>query len=291
MKYLISKLGLLCVLFIVPQYVDAELLDNRLSKILYKHQQKMQQLRLNQQENQSKFVELFWKNKDWQAGSNYVASSDWLALLCEGDNCFLQPSTLNVSEKSWQGRYDDEETAGQQLDFSLQNTSLQKTSTTKMIAQFKLNEHYPWLKAGSLDTYYSSSNNYQNKEYTFEIDVNLPQSKTARLVPLALSGNIRSDNINEKIRYYEGSYYLQLRAEGQRQLFLSLLGTCSEMLSNKYLQWSGDLDKDGQADYLISFVDHYGSVHLYLSSFAQEDEIVGIAGIYNTSSDEGDCYH
>ena len=114
------------------------------------------------------------------------------------------------------------------------------------------------------------------------------KGQTNSLVPLALTSNFRSDGVNASVNRYQGSYYLQLRTKERRQLLPAYLASCPEMLNTNYLQWSGDFDGDNQADFLVSFDN---TNHLYLSSYAREEQIVGIAGVYNTAPYEDGCHY
>jgi hypothetical protein len=85
---------------------------------------------------------------------------------------------------------------------------------------------------------------------------------------------------------------LLLRSGERRQLLLGQLGLCTHTFRSKdYLLWAGDLDGDGKPDFLISFVDGDGPIHLYLSSTAKPKRLVGLAGIYNPPSAGVECDH
>ena len=85
-----------------------------------------------------------------------------------------------------------------------------------------------------------------------------------------------------------GRFLLQLRAQGKRQL-LDELGLCSHTVSTNYLVWAGDLDRDGQPDYLIDFADEIGEAKLYLAHAAAAKELAGVAGVYVPSPFGGEC--
>jgi hypothetical protein len=85
-----------------------------------------------------------------------------------------------------------------------------------------------------------------------------------------------------------GRFLLQLRAQGKRQL-LDELGLCSHTVSTDYLVWAGDLDRDGQPDYLIDFADEVGEAKLYLARAAAAKELAGVAGVYVPSPFGGEC--
>ncbi len=218
-------------------------------------------------------------NKVWQPGQTFKNGQDWLALLCNQAGCAFAPASLKTKKELWQGHYDDQATVGQVLSFSLQTPSKDTP-----IAWFKLNEHAPsWLKVGKITTYHSALNKIirPKSKGTFEVQVNLPQGEKAVLVPLLDSS--------------EDGYgaLLQLRVFGKRQLLLNRLATCSgaETMENSphYLQWAGDLDNDNKPDFLVSFIDADGFVQLYLSSKAQANQLVGLAGSYTSSPFGGEC--
>jgi len=68
------------------------------------------------------------------------------------------------------------------------------------------------------------------------------------------------------------------------------LGTRSGVFQpRQYLLWSGDLDRDGKPDFLISFIDADGPVHLYLSSIAKHGNLIRLAGIFDSPPFGGRC--
>lgn len=96
-------------------------------------------------------------------------------------------------------------------------------------------------------------------------------------------------------------YVLQLRVGDQRQVFEHTLWQCTGSGGSDYLLWAGDLDRDGQPDYLVNFLDEdtddplagRGYIVLYLSSYsgtsrAGDDDLVGLAAEYQVSN-RTDC--
>ncbi len=213
-------------------------------------------------------------NEIWQPGRQFENGSNWLALACVPRGCVLEPAMLKVKKKSWQGHYDDKPTSGQHLSFRSD-----QASAARVVAWFQTTKAPAWLKTGTVATYYSGSGPLKrpSSKGTLEALIDLPGNDTATLVPMLWKTE-------------EGaSFHLQLRVQGKRQLLLGELGACSHEIDRKYLQWAGDLDGDGKADYLISFIDADGPVHLYLSSAAKAGQLVGLAGIYSSPPFGGEC--
>lgn len=210
-------------------------------------------------------------NDVWQPGEQYRSESDWLALTCIAETCSFEPAKLAVRRESWQGHYDETPTAGQKLNFSRATRS-----NGKVIAWFRVDAKHPWLAPGSVTTHASRVARLKQppSEGTFEVAVSLPDGGHVTFVPL--------------FDLSAGTFHLQLRAQGQRQL-LGELGDCSHVITTDYFLWAGDLDRDAKPDYLISFVDADGQVILYLSSMATSEEPVGIGGVYDAPPFGGEC--
>lgn len=216
-------------------------------------------------------VEFLLGGDQWQPGERYRSGNNWLALVCGQRDCRFEPAKLTVRREKWQGHYDDQPTEGQKLVFRRQIKG-----GGAVIAWFKTESAVPWLKVGSIDTYWAET--FEEKrpatEGTLELAVNLPTGDQATLVPLFDP---------------EGSkFYLQLRAQGKRQL-LDELGLCSRTVSTQYLIWAGDIDHDGRPDYLIDFADEVGEAKLYLARDAGAGEIVGVTAIYVPPPFGGEC--
>lgn len=211
------------------------------------------------------------ENDVWQPGNRYQQGEDWLALVCTPAQCRFEPARLTVRPESWQGHYDDEPTEGQQLTFQRSNEGEEM-----VIAWFLKRPQREWLAPGPVVTYVSKAGALQRPptEGTYEIAIPLPEGGEARFVPLF-------DRAGR-------AFHLQLRAHGQRQM-LGELGSCWHELSTDYLLWAGDMDRDGKPDYLISFVDADGQVVLYLSSVAEMKGKIGVATVYDSPPNGGEC--
>lgn len=216
-------------------------------------------------------IEFLLGQEQWQAGQRYRAGDDWLALNCERNECSLVPARLAVHKKPWQGHYDDRPTEGQALTFSKL-----KPGPGQVIAWFRLDRSKPWLLPGPVSTYANATQRMKRptSEGTLELAVDLPGGSEARFVPL----------LDREAK----RFLLQLRLPGKRQM-LGELASCSHELNTNYLIWAGDLDRDGQPDYLVSFIDAEGQALLYLGGQAGRGEIAGVAGSYSAPPFGGEC--
>jgi hypothetical protein len=225
-------------------------------------------------------------NNVWQPGKRYAAGADWRALACDSKGCSIEPAELKVKRKSWQGHYDDYPTHGQQLNF--RQTGGAKANV-KVVAWFRTGP--AWLKPGEITAYYTGVGKPRTAEGrgTMEALIETPDGARSVLVPMLLE-TYEAEMQTALKSYGQDVILLQLRADGKRQMLPGILGACSHQISGTgYLLWSGDLDRDGKPDYLISYVDADGPVHLYLSSKAKPKQIVGLAALYNAPPYGGEC--
>ena len=272
-----------CLFLSLPQAAETE--KRNVPDWLTKHNEALQAQWLDADGNPKTGVmqgvaQFVLGNQVWQPGKEFKNGDDWLALVCNQDGCRFEPARLEVKKESWQGHYDDTATIGQKLTFSLVSPTKDKA-----IAWFKQSEHAPsWLRTGAVTTYYSVANKIKRPKGkgTFEVQVDLPEGKNAVLVPIL-------DNLSQDAN----GAFLQLRTAGRRQMLLGVLASCSgadSMVQNpNYLQWAGDLDRDAKPDFLVSYIDADGVVHLYLSGLAQANDMVGLAGSSSGSPFGGEC--
>jgi len=225
-------------------------------------------------------------NEVWQPGQQFKAGRDWLALACDAKGCVLEPAILSVKQEFWQGHYDDKPTFGQRLSFRRNSGA-----GGPVLVWFHVAAAPAWLKPGTVPTYYSPQHPLKQPigRGSLEVTIDLPNGENAILVPMLLTAELMHQLMPGNSGD-ESSYLLQLRVQGRRQLLLGSLGACSYTFHpRKYLQWAGDLDRDGKPDFLVSFIDADGPVHLYLSSTAKPGQLVDLAGVYMSAPFGGEC--
>ena len=243
-------------------------------------------------------VKFFHGNNQWQPGRQFKAGRAWLALACSAEGCALEPATLAVKRKSWQGLRDDAPTQGQKLEFRLEAPSKGRV----VVAWFHTLGAPPWIKARGVPTSRSPQRALRRPQDrgTLEVAVDLPGGGEALLVPLL----VQEEDANRANHAIANSIMLQLRVKGARQMLPGLLDTsggpdggCKSYDWDSwadYLLWAGDLDGDGRLDLLVKFGGGYGSddgydVHLYLSSAAKARQIVGLAGVSSSQHPGSHC--
>jgi hypothetical protein len=267
--------------------------DQSLPPWVLHHRQDMLAARTFYQHAPRGAVTLVYGNDVFQIGKRFTAGDNWLALACSGSTCRLQPASLAVKAESV--KEDDVTIPGQRLTFTTSSAHPEST----VYAWFKRSDAVNWLATGLLKTWLVESDIMQNAQAatsqlggSAEVTVPTELQGDARLVPMLYTAQHSAELYGWLQGEDESAWpavYLQLRAQGQRQLLLGRLATCEGLVKRSYLLWAGDLDHDGRADFLISFIDASGPVHLYLSSLAQPSQLVGLAGVYNSPDDVGEC--
>lgn len=225
-------------------------------------------------------------NDLWLPGEHYENGDDWLALVCTASGCMLEPASLSVEPDTWQGHYDDEATSGQRLNFETG-----AADNGDVAGWFQVSPEFAWLKQSAVATYHSSMNpaGLLAERSALEAAIALPGNETARLVPLLITSN-QLNQWQSRRNYRWPGAVLQLRAAQRRQLLHGEFGTCSGLFHPRnYLLWAGDIDRDDNPDYLISYVDADGPVHLFLSTAAREDQLVGLGGVFGSPPFGGEC--
>ena len=225
-------------------------------------------------------------NDLWLPAERFEDGDNWLALVCDATACALQPATLSVEPDTWQGHYDEEPTSGQRLNFAADAAGNGEVS-----GWFRISPAFAWLEPGAVATYHSSKNpaGLLPERNVLEATIALPDDETARLVPLLVTSS-QLNRWQPDRNYSWHRAVLQLRSQDKRQLLPGDLGTCSGLFHPRnYLSWAGDLDRDGNPDYLISYVDADGPVHLFLSTAADRDQLVGLGGVFDSPPFGGEC--
>lgn len=206
-------------------------------------------------------------NNFWLPGRRYANGSNWLALVCESQvQCVFESASLAVKSEKWQGHYDDKPTNGQRLRFRRE-----PVAKGAVVAWMQPTSAYPLVAPGPV-TAYSFARRTESPG-TAEFTITGPNNRRTHFVPL-LGGD---------------SFFLQVRTDTRRQLLPGALELCSGTIPNGYLMWAGDLDGDSKPDFLVSYIDADGPVHLYLSNIAGTGQLVGLGGVFDSSPFGGEC--
>lgn len=229
------------------------------------------------------------QSRIWHPGESFNNGDNWLALACSLTECKLSLAKLVVQQEDWQGHYDEQPTKGQRLSFSLINAH-----ETQVVAWFKSQSESAWLRPGPVISYHSPLIDYKQPPLGGNLEVRINHHDSyADVIPMVITQQTLQKVWPEQ-SHYNSINLLQLREKEKRQLLLGRLGECNgfsgeAIQPENYLKWAGDLDRDGLTDYLISYIDEEGMVHLYLSGEAKADKLVGLSGTYRSPPWGGEC--
>lgn len=214
-------------------------------------------------------------------GREYKAGTGWWALGCPG-RCELYPLTLSIKPEK-HPVYDGDPVPGQRLTF----TPVPAISEALLIFKPLRLKQPLNLQAGPVPTYYPGLLPRLRRPAsagTMEGEIGLPKGQSARLVPVLLTPPAGKQNADQRYEQPEQPILtLELHMDGRRQTLGSfnfgIEGTMA-LKPSDYLIWAGDLDGDGKPDFLIN-LDFQGTDQtLFLSTLAEGDELVGMAGSF-----------
>lgn len=203
-------------------------------------------------------IELMPADGTWLPGAWYRSGGGWLGLACQGARCRLVPARLSVRAEA--RKSDDGPQPGQRLRFSTESRQ-----QGQVLAWMRRQRGVTWQAPGEVSTMAAVTQGFERPDTPGALEIRLmhPKQGEMRLVPMFDQAH--------------GEYELQLRTRTQRQT-LDVWQSCSPDVAPDYLLWAGDVDRDGQADFLIRGLADPGRTVLFLSSRAQADELVGFAG-------------
>lgn len=214
-------------------------------------------------------------------GQEYFSGTGWWTLSCN-TVCELMKVALTARPKLHPA-YDSSPVPGQLLTFS----PVPGADAILFFKPLRIEAAALRLQEGVVTTFHpgkdSRLRSSNSTAGTMEAEMTLPGGEFLRLVPvLQLSGEEKAAAAaaaNE-----EPPLVLELRLGKRRQVlagfdYVALEGPVA-VSPKSYLRWSGDLDRDGKPDLLLSVAGGSAKLLLYLSSLAKEGEIVGSAGIF-----------
>ncbi len=214
-------------------------------------------------------------------GREYKAGSGWWALACPG-RCELYPLALAIKPEK-HPIYDGDPVPGQRLSFS----PVPAISEALMIFKPLRLKTPLSLQAGPVPTYYPGLLPRLRRPAspgTMEGEIGLPKGQTARLVPVLLMPPAAKQTTDQRYEQSEQpTLTLELHMDGRRQTLGSFSFGIEGNMALKpsdYLIWAGDLDGDGKPDYLINLDFNGAEQTLFLSTLAEGDELVGMAGSF-----------
>lgn len=213
-------------------------------------------------------------------GREYRSGSGWWALSC-AQECSLAEVSLTATPAP-HPTYDGPMVPGQHLAFA----PLPEPQSLLFLKPFRGAAASLRLQAGTVVTYHPGAASLlrpaSDSPGTMEGEIALPGGERLRLVPVMLL----PDPATAPRGHGDDALPLQLELRlGQRR---QVLGSLDYMgmdgpeprRAPGYLRWAGDLDRDGRPDLLVSLGDVTTRLVLYLSSLAQDGEIVGRAGAF-----------
>lgn len=236
------------------------------------------------------------------AGRHFASSDGWWVLVCQYDDCRLEPASLQVREAA-HPTYDGPEVPGQRLSLQLlpEAEGLLRRSggdpgfggrprqvdDSVILAAFRPAESLAALPLSrdSVPTWWYSHPRVGVPTTPTPFGHNLPPA-AERQVLVGEAGTLTlrqlppvQQGVSERpleielggVRQPLGTHYVHMD-DGQRPVELG-----------EVLQWVGDLDGDGRPDLLVNHSGYFWDLALYLSSLAQPGELVGEAGRFTWS--------
>lgn len=230
-------------------------------------------------------------NLGWHLpGKKYHAGDGWFALICNRteatDGCKLYPTKLDIINSKQKicksAQVDSQLLHWSPLPFNLDKLSKLEEKSPLIIAILKPTS--PLLnfkiKAGSVKTYvHEGMKSYQKTDRLGSLEVRFfyQKNKFADLIPRIelkskqdsiFTFELRINNLSQRLNGFdfpEDDKYLKYILSPQ-----------------EYLLWAGDLDGDDKPDLVLSH--SISGVSIYLSTLANDGELVGLAGSFNSWS-------
>jgi hypothetical protein len=229
-------------------------------------------------------------------GGNYSPGKGWWALVCDHEaqagigkaGCSLHATQLSVAREK-HSVYDSDPVNSQLLHWSPLPSGLDRVARDEekvplLIAVFKPVGKLKKLKlqAGPIASFvHQGMENYPATQRPGTLEIRLPMTngRHADIVPrvrMSKQGNGEAPAQPEIATF-------ELRIGQQRQqlpgyAFSGLDEGFSTLNRKSYLLWAGDLDGDGKPDLILNHGEPGLNVALYLSSLAEDNELVGLAG-------------
>ncbi|EHR71608.1 hypothetical protein BurJ1DRAFT_2784 [Burkholderiales bacterium JOSHI_001] len=215
-------------------------------------------------------------------GSHLSNGSAWLTLSCDADRCALRPSRLRATPVRTIVS-PTRSAPGQRLTWQPRG-AVPAGPAGQAVAHLPLDPQLAWLTAGPVPTWVAPNGPRQRPDTPGDFDVLLRAGPSGpeMLVPVLSPGA-------------GDGFGLELRAGPRAQLLGSFgrsVGDTSDanlaqagdpyalLKSKAYLVWAGDLDRDGQTDLALALDPEAIELTLYLSSWAENGALVGLAGTF-----------